>query len=63
MSEVPLYVPARYGNIPGSVNYRGSKHLTEMCSGFEAGSYSRTLVSLSLRLKEFLGPGTIAKKR
>ena len=32
-----------------------------MCSGSEAGSYLRLIVSLSLRLKDLLGPVTRVK--
>jgi len=39
-----------------------NNHSTEMCSGSEAGSYL-TLVSLSLRLKDLLGPVTRVKKK
>jgi len=34
-----------------------------MCSGTEAGSYFRRIVSLSLRLKDLLGPVTRVKKK
>ena len=46
---------------PNSSQFKNN-HSTEMCSGSEAGSYL-TLVSLSLRLKDLLGPAPRAKKK
>ena len=39
-----------------------NNHFTELCSGSKVGSYLR-LVSLSLRLKDLLGPVTRVKKK
>jgi len=40
-----------------------NNHFTEMCCGTEAGSYLRLIVSLSIRLKDLLGPVTRVKKK
>jgi len=71
MSEVPLYADSQH--LHGKGLGGGKRQVTKvwglgcgvMCSGSEAGSYLRLIdsVSLSLRLKDLLGPVTRVKKK